>query len=109
MPVKNVKVTMAFVKKQITDKVQAGILATVYQLKDELVLATPVDTGLARESWEVYPIKVGVHPAYEIRNNTPYIGALNDGHSDQAPAHFIESIALKYGRAKGQVVTYKDE
>jgi hypothetical protein len=110
MPVKNIRVTMISIRKQVTDTINTGIFASVTRLKNELMLATPVDTGEARDSWKINKVKVNENEqVYEITNDVPYIGALNEGHSDQAPAHFIETIALRYGRAKGQIVTYKDE
>ena len=109
MPIRNVSVTMSFLKKQLGEATSNSILATVTRMKDELVLATPVDTGNARESWEVARDRTKKNPTFIVSNNTEYIGALNEGHSDQAPAHFIEAIALRYGSPKGQVVTYRDE
>jgi len=100
---------MSSLQKQVTSRIQSGILAAVQQMTDELVLATPIDTGVAREGWEIREVPGKKFPVYEVTNNVPYISALNEGHSDQAPAHFIEAIALRYGRAVGQVVTYKDE
>lgn len=52
-----------------------------------VVLATPVDIGNARAGWTVdvaSPIPV-------VENNVEYIGALNRGHSSQAPAGFVEA------------------
>lgn len=54
----------------------------VQQLKQ----ATPVDTGRARDGWFATDDK--------LINNVPYIDALNHGHSDQAPSHFIEKTLL---------------
>jgi hypothetical protein len=109
MPVRNIKTTMVKVRNQVVKIATTGVLATVQTLKEELVLATPVDTGRARASWSINKVRGDKEPTFEITNDAPYIGKLNDGYSDQAPAHFIESIALKYGRVVGQVVTYKDE
>lgn len=50
-----------------------------------LVLATPVDTGRARAGWTVDTT------ALVIENNVEYIGKLNEGHSKQAPAGFVET------------------
>lgn len=63
----------------------AGKLA--FDLQAGLKLRTPVDTGTARNGWDVdlageYPI---------VMNNVEYIGYLNEGHSDQAPAGFVEA------------------
>lgn len=82
-----------------------------------LVLATPVDTGRARANWipsigspvtdyketsfdpsggttiaAAVELTGSLKPGddFYISNNAPYIGALNDGHSTQAPAGFVE-------------------
>lgn len=83
-----------------------------------VVMATPVDTGRARGNWQVSvdaPIVTtseNVDPSggsviaegdaiistygpgnssIHITNNLSYIGRLNEGHSPQAPAGFIQS------------------
>lgn len=82
-----------------------------------LVKATPVDTGRAKGNWFVSPserpnrsisefrkarqaIADGSetinsvinkrYPTIVITSNLPYIERLNDGHSKQAPAKFVE-------------------
>jgi len=78
---------------------------------------TPVDTGWARANWvpaigrafegvagsrtnvssgaqsagqaSLLSYRIAMGPIY-VSNNVPYILALNDGHSPQAAAHFIE-------------------
>lgn len=89
-----------------------------------VVLRTPVDTGRARSNWQatVGPPAVGTLPEpaspgegaqravqaantaastyngggeANITNNLPYIGELNRGHSQQAPANFVqEAVAV---------------
>lgn len=93
---------------------QAKVVILVDQA---LVLATPVDTGRARANWtptigtpsteykkgsydksgsnaisEATNLTKSLKPGddFYISNNAPYIGALNDGHSKQAPAGFVE-------------------
>lgn len=90
-----------------------------------VVLATPVDTGRARGNWQVElnapavgatdnvspsgreAIEQGKatiagykggtkEAAVHITNNLPYIGRLNEGHSAQAPAGFVEK-AIEVG------------
>jgi hypothetical protein len=89
----------------------------VIRFWEEVALRTPVDTGAAKDSWNVevgaanpdfkdrragYSNPLGV-PGGTVRlgsfklgdeihvsNNVPYIGALNAGHSRQAPAAFVE-------------------
>jgi len=72
----------------------------VSNMKSELSAATPIDTGLARSSWSVD----NVGPVFNVRNSVPYIERLNAGSSEQAPARFIERIALKYGTPLGTIV-----
>ena len=81
--------------------VQSKLRHNVDRLKVALVEATPIDTGFARASWSVERPDA---TRYLIKNDAPYIGALNEGHSTQAPAHFIEQTALRFGRASGLIV-----
>jgi hypothetical protein len=69
-------------------------------LVEELRQKTPIDTGLARDSWKVEDSLFGI----DIKNTTDYIQYLNQGSSKQAPAYFIESVALKYGDPIGKIV-----
>jgi hypothetical protein len=87
-----------------------------------LIMATPVDTGRARANWQVSidaPVESetvdtnaqgaiernkGTIASYRggaliIQNNVPYIGALNDGWSAQAPAGFVEKALQNAARA----------
>lgn len=73
---------------------------TVKNLVEELRQNTPIDTGLARASWKTEDSLVGI----DVKNTTDYIEYLNQGSSKQAPAYFIESIALKYGNPIGKIV-----
>ena len=82
-----------------------------------LIETTPVDTGWARSNWvpsvgspydnpvgtregldrgpqqsgmaEIGSYQVSLGPVF-ISNNVPYIQILNDGHSQQAPAGFVQ-------------------
>ena len=96
---------------------------TALVLDRDLVLATPVDTGHARSNWHVSvenpsdeissikdpeytpgPKEEGIISAavpgqsIYVTNNLPYMGALNDGHSAQAPAGFVEEAILNASR-----------
>jgi hypothetical protein len=66
----------------------------------DLRAKTPVDTGLARDSWKSEESLTGI----DIKNTTEYIQYLNQGSSTQAPAYFIESVALRYGDPVGKIV-----
>lgn len=86
------------------------------EIGTRLVYKTPVDTGRARGGWlpsidspaggeggadptgQQAVVKImgkfsrnaPAYRVYYITNNVPYIGDLNNGHSQQAPAHFVE-------------------
>lgn len=100
------------------DKVTVETMQKVVLAVDSaIVLSTPVDTGRARGNWlpsintpdesklrdnfdpsgskaigEAQSVASVVKPGdtVYISNNLEYIGALNDGHSQQAPAGFVE-------------------
>ena len=81
----------------------------------ELVNQTPVDTGRARANWipsvgspSVKIVEPGEKPDASaefqtftldktifLSNNLPYIRRLNEGHSDQAPAGFVDNAVQK--------------
>lgn len=73
---------------------------TVAQMVTNLKEETPIDTGFARESWSV----TKKDKVYLVENSAEYIEYLNRGSSKQAPANFIESVALKYGKPLGTIV-----
>lgn len=87
---------------------------------EDLVFATPVDTGRARASWYLskYPSNVseartllGPIPRDKIEtlfinNLVPYIRNLNQGSSSQAPARFIEKTVSKYFTIKSGDVSF---
>lgn len=90
-----------------------------------VVLETPRDTGTAKASWLVtigQPTNATVEKEGEdvgqaqtqaiaqgaatvgrfksgqvlyIQNNQPYIERLNEGYSDQAPSHYVDSIIME--------------
>ncbi|THD35710.1 MAG: hypothetical protein E7773_10205 [Sphingomonas sp.] len=55
-------------------------------------VGTPVDTGVARNGWQ---LDLSQPLAPEVYNDVVYINALNNGHSQQAPAGFIEAAIDK--------------
>lgn len=104
---------------QFVEKTDALIRRVALAVDTAVVLATPVDTGRARANWQVglgrapsgtlaapgsagegtsnalnaaqaaiasYHGGVDIH----ISNNLPYIEALNNGHSSQAPSGYVE-------------------
>ena len=66
-----------------------------------LKASTPVLTGHARDSWRID----GIFPRFRVLNDASYIEYLNHGSSKQAPAFFVESIALRFGKPLGSIVT----
>lgn len=94
-----------------------------------VVLRTPVDTGRARANWQVglgltergtdeaafdkagsatiaaggavMAGQKGFQPI-SITNSVPYIGRLNDGSSQQAPAGYVESTLAGLGLETGR-------
>ena len=94
------EITRAALKKEALPIVQQTASKIVEELKEE----TPVDTGFARDSWE---IEFSFEKTATIVNKAEYIQQLNDGSSSQAPAHFVENTVLKYAKPKGPIVTYE--
>jgi hypothetical protein len=72
---------------------------TKKELLSSLKVATPVDTGKARDSWALTPTG--------IENSVEYIDELNGGSSKQAPVYFIERTVLSNPvvTANGKIVT----
>jgi len=58
------------------------------KLVTKLADATPKDTGAAAAGWRV-------DSKGNIVNDVEYIDELNEGHSQQAPAHFVESVVIQ--------------
>lgn len=96
--IKGIDSTIAALKDKIAKQVEQTKLQVTNSLVRDLKENTPVDTGHARDSWE---IKEG-----SIVNTADYISQLNKGSSKQAPSHFIESTVLnnKNVRADGVIV-----
>ena len=70
-------ISKSFTKLGIKDKILKGIERMEEDLHGDLQSGTPVDTGRAKRGWT--RTKDG------STNRVPYIGALDDGHSKQAP------------------------
>lgn len=97
-------------KEAILRKIKNAVFATALQVDRELVNETPVDTGRARANWlpsinsprtetvgesnAESPLNLNykLGDTIYIANNLPYIRRLNDGHSQQAPAGFVDKI-----------------
>lgn len=88
--------------KELAEK-QAKIVQNIIE---DLVQATPIDSGFARSRWQ--KVRIG-NGEWRIVNDTSYINQLNAGSSRQAPEFFVERIALRYGKPNGQIVNYKSD
>lgn len=112
------------VADRLTSGVQRFVAILGQELAEELVPATPVDTGYARGNWRPSlnapsPVPVSVLDptgaatiaritvtARQFRvgdtlflvNRAPYIGRLNAGSSPQAPAGFVQESIVKARR-----------
>ncbi len=89
-------------KQQALSKEQAR--KQVAAMEADLVAETPVDTGYARSRWKT----AEVGEVFVTTNDAPYIEHLNAGSSKQAPAHFVEQVALKYGTPLGVIAEVRD-
>lgn len=115
---------------QLDSVIRREVIDLTLRIHGDLVQDTPVDTGWAQNNWLLSvgsPIEetVGTREAVDrssvtagvamvlryqlmqgvvyITNNVPYIQALNDGHSEQAPANFVQmaiqrNVAISNGR-----------
>jgi hypothetical protein len=100
-------------KVKVEQKLEKTVRATSLLVLGELIKNTPVDTGRAKSNWwpEINVVSVeirepssgneaqglAVAARYKltdtiyISNNLPYIRRLNEGHSTQSPAGFVEA------------------
>lgn len=105
-------------KVKVEGTLENTVKKTALAVDAAVVFATPVDTGRARSNWipslntpDTRTVEPGQKPdaeaaisAYKladtiyISNSLPYIQRLNEGHSKQAPAGFVD-IAVRTGVA----------
>jgi hypothetical protein len=76
------------------DEIDKEFAQRVLQAVKALKEATPKDTGRASKGWSSTLTKAQVAT---IVNEVPYIGILNDGHSQQAPSYFVETTLHRLG------------
>lgn len=101
---------------------------TAIEFYRQVQISTPVDTGRARSNWfitinapsdAVNPeghygvgniavnmpqgLNITIADTVYITNNTPYIVALNNGHSRQAPKRFVQLTAARVQRAVDKI------
>lgn len=89
--VKGIDSALKKLKRDLNDKKKEQLLPAANRLVADLEEATPKDTGYAASRWEAR--KVG--DKVVVSNDAPYIDDLNRGHSQQAPAYFIEKTVLE--------------
>jgi hypothetical protein len=92
--------TFRLLSKEVTKASESQLQTAGGHILSDLVAATPVDTGVAAGGWTLATNRTSA----VLENKVEYIEALNDGHSRQAPANFIEKVALKYGKPIGRIV-----
>lgn len=118
------------VSQEVREVIYQASVATAFNATTSLQQATPVDTGRARNSWNIStesedfkknvgPISVnsllattalnlpdsdGLSVDIYLTNSAPYINELNRGKSDQAPARFIERTLLQFYDPDGVIV-----
>lgn len=80
--------------KELQEDINRSINVKLDQTVAALRRATPVDTGRASRGWQARDYKGGNQVV--IENPVPYIEPLNQGHSRQAPAGFVEATIQKY-------------
>lgn len=84
--------------KNLNSEINADLKRFQQQLVTELAKATPKDHGTASRGWQPGVISIrdnkvsGQTIAY---NSVPYIGALEAGHSSQAPKGFVQQTIAK--------------
>lgn len=123
---RSIRVQIDFAQKGLVENVSKLIGEVAFAAFQAIVSATPVDTGRARGNWIPAIGREQTQPTddvdksgtgrlgqtqqlfgnYEladgkifITNNLPYIQRLNEGHSMQAPAGFVEQGILAGVRA----------
>lgn len=107
-------------QKKVVERLEQQVRAVAFIVDAQLVDNTPVDTGRARANWLPSlnipalfsssslspPGAAGVAQTVQsysiedtvfITNNLVYIKPLNEGHSAQAPAGFVEA-AIQVGK-----------
>lgn len=95
------------VMRQIGGTISQVVRAESMQAKREVQVAMPVDTGRAKASWgnkpSLTPAQLG-DGIWDVKDdgftiiqgsNVEYVPDLNDGHSAQAPAGFIDAVAVR--------------
>jgi hypothetical protein len=112
-------------KKKVVELTEKVVRKTAFDIDNEIVAQTPVDTGRARANWlpslstpRTDTVEAGQKPditpitnAYRlndtifITNNLPYIERLNNGWSGQQPTpSWVEGTVKKYKARMKQAI-----
>lgn len=103
-----------FSQEEVIDRTSKAIRKVALDLFAAFLRGTPVDKGRAREGWIpsigipahgepggtsaagavgiIQKFEAGKSSSVWLANNVPYIGALEDGHSDQAPNGIVGPV-----------------
>ena len=90
--------SLAQLQRDVEAEIDADTRVRTFQALADVKAVTPVDTGRARNAWRADPKGENSRGLrqYEVRNPQNYIGELNMGSSQQAPANFIETAFLRH-------------
>ena len=93
--------TMRDIKLKLDTQAGNSVTSIKRDLVSALKAATPVDTGTARDNWQMTP--------QGLSNETDYIDELNAGSSQQAPPYFVEKTVLANPNVvpNGTIVTHR--
>lgn len=92
---------MASLMAQLKGEQDKLLLKEQKELVEELREVTPKDTGEASEGWAI--------DGDSIVNPVEHIKQLNEGSSQQAPAHFIEQTILNRPNLRVVGIAVRDE
>jgi hypothetical protein len=97
----NFKQELARVEREVQQLANVDIKKKVTFAVETLKVVTPVDTGEARSGWEDRTY-MGLDGYLDgtILNRVEHVEYLNRGHSQQAPAFFVEQVLIKIGVLK---------
>jgi hypothetical protein len=116
------------IKRKVDENLDKTVRATAMAAMRALTMETPVDTGRAKNNWnaDINAVDASItetaNPSADgtdkinaalasykqgdtvfISNNLPYIRRLNEGHSKQAPAGFVEAAVMLAKRQGKQI------
>jgi len=98
---KGIESTFRDAGKRQSEQSSAQLRQRITSMLLMLKALTPKDTGFASSRWRI----TGYFPRYRLENDADYIEHLNEGSSKQAPAFFVESVALRFGKPFGKITT----